>query len=183
MERKLYQANREKVILKNTNNSMKQNIENLDQQLISEIKTKESEIKNLRDKVVSQQAEISSHDHTILQLQSAGTQIRTELNSKLRDLETMGNVIEDHTKQLDQIEMKEKNILEREEELKKLKYELAIEQEKCRLHAFENSERETRLRDKENRVKDRGDLMNLAIDADADKQELKLLTKEIEVIR
>ena len=43
MERKLDQANREKVILKNTNNSMKQNIENLDQQLISEIKTKEGE--------------------------------------------------------------------------------------------------------------------------------------------
>lgn len=76
----------------------------------------------------------------------------------------MGTVIEDHTKQLDQIELKEKNILEREEELKKLKYELGIEQEKCRLHAFENSEREARLRDKENRVKDRADYMNLAVD-------------------
>ena len=94
----------------------------------------------------------------------------------------MGTVIEDHTKQLDQIEMKEKNILEREEELKKMKYQLSIEQEKCRLHEFENGERETRLRDKENRMKEKGDLMNLAVDPDAEKQELKSLSKEIEVM-
>lgn len=79
--------------------------------------------------------------------------------------------------------MKEKNILEREEEFKKMKYELAIEQEKCRLHSFENSERETRLRDKENRIKNKDDLMGLALDVDAEKEELKLLNKEIEVMR
>lgn len=54
MERKLDQANREKIILQNTNNSMKQNIENLDHQLVSEMKSKEREIKDLRDKIVSQ---------------------------------------------------------------------------------------------------------------------------------
>ena len=44
----------------------------------------------------------------------------------------MGNVIEEHTAQLDGIERKERLLTERAEELKQDKNDLVIEWEKCR---------------------------------------------------
>ena len=78
------------------------------------------------------QKESSSKDEKILELRGESSFLKQDLQSKLRDLETMGNVIEEHTTQLDGIERKERLLTERAEELKQDKNDLMAEWEKCR---------------------------------------------------
>ena len=67
-----------------------------------------------------------------MEIRGENSLVKQDRQTKLRDLETMGSVIEEHTSQLDGIERKERLLTERAEELREDKNGLTIEWEKCR---------------------------------------------------
>tara|TARA_B110000285_G_C14862231_1_gene485110 strand:+ start:118 stop:351 length:234 start_codon:yes stop_codon:yes gene_type:complete len=72
-------------------------------------------------------------DEQICTYQSENVLVKQDIQQKLNELETMGDIIEEHTQQLEGIERKEKLVFEREEELKREREAISVLAEKVRI--------------------------------------------------
>ena len=113
----------------------------------SELKLADDQLKQYRQKLQDLQKTLIQKDEQICTYQSENVLVKQDIQQKLNELETMGDIIEEHTQQLEGIERKEKLVFEREEELKREREAISVLAEKVRVEQQINKRAEDKLRD------------------------------------
>ena len=113
----------------------------------SELKLADDQLKLYRQKLQDLQKTLIQKDEQICTYQSENVLVKQDIQQKLNELETMGDIIEEHTQQLEGIERKEKLVFEREEELKREREAISVLAEKVRVEQQINKRAEDKLRD------------------------------------
>ena len=113
----------------------------------SELKLADDQLKLYRQKLQDLQKTLIQKDEQICTYQSENVLVKQDIQQKLNELETMGDIIEEHTQQLEGIERKEKLVFEREEELKREREAISVLAEKVRIEQQINKRAEDKLRD------------------------------------